>query len=350
MSLDVRTNFGGLVLRSPIIVGACPLTASFQNRLALESAGAGAIVLPSLFEEHLVAWKRDNGAELDRREQQRLSRIDGPSRAGLLADVDRYLETFAGARAGSDVPLLASLSGDCASDWGHLTDLLQQAGAEAIEMNLHHRSRAGEYEPGDAEEAVVNLVKTLAGTLDIPLFLKLHREYTSVSYLARRLSSGVQGLVLYGRDPEIDISLHSFRLESAGRRYRPSSLSPVLRELLRVYGHCPAMPLTGCGGISTPEDVIKVLLAGADAAAVVSAIYREGPEVIANMVAGLRQFLNSHGLSSLEQLRARRPLEFCSDRERVLEFDNRTSEFASRNQPHDRLTVKADRWGHVLSV
>lgn len=348
MTLDLSTNFGGLKLRSPIIVGSCPLTANTENRIAMESAGAGAVVLPSLLEEHVIAWRIRKGGTATEREQLLLDRLTSMTRDALVPNVESYLSMLNRASVQSNIPVIASLHGGTDGDWLDFAGELQDTGADALELNVHHRPDNSYNDPRELEDQVVELVKTIRASISAPLFLKLHREYTAVSHLARRLVSGVQGLVLYARDPEIDIALDSFKLEINWGLSEPSSISSTLRALLSVYSHCPAMPLAGNGGIGRPKDVIKTLLAGADAAVIVSAIYREGPDVIRTMLDGLRQFMESQRIRSLDELRSKRPMEFSSEEDRLNTIEGLSLKPASTGIAEGEHVIRGDKWGHPV--
>lgn len=348
MSLDLTTNYGGLQLRSPIIVGSCPMTANTQNRIAMESAGVGAIVLPSLFEEHVIAWKLKDGGEATERERRLIDRVNRLTRNTLIPDVETYLSVLNRASVQSTVPVIASLNGQSDSDWLDFAGELQATGARAIELNIHHRPVGLHDDPRDVEDQVIEVVRTLHESISVPLFLKLHREYTSIPHLARRLVSGVQGLVLFARDPEIDISLDDCNLKTNWGLTMPGSISPTLQALMSVYGQCPAMPLAGNGGIAHPEDVIKVLLAGADAAMIVSAVFREGPDVIRTMLDGLTQYMECNGLSSLNELQSRRPLEFDRDEDRLRLIHGLTSSSIESGNQSCENNIRSDKWGHPV--
>ncbi|WP_442505424.1 dihydroorotate dehydrogenase [Novipirellula sp. SH528] len=349
MTLDLSTNFGGLKLRSPIIVGSCPLTANTQNRIAMESAGAGAVVLPSLFEEHVIAWRIRNGDSATQREKRLLDGTTGMTRKALVPCVETYLAMLNRASVQSNIPVIASLHGGTDGNWLDFAGELQDTGADAIELNVHHRPDSDYDEPRELEDQVVELVRTIRASISVPLFLKLHREYTAVSHLARRLVSGVQGLVLYARDPEINIALDSFKLQTTWGLSVPGVISPTLRALMSVYGHCPAMPLAGNGGIGRPEDVIKTLLAGADAAMVVSAVYREGPDIIRTMLDGLTQFMECHRIGSLNELQAKRPMEFSSEEDRRNTIEGLSPRPGSIGIANGEHVIRSDKWGHPVA-
>jgi len=317
MSLDLSTNFGGLVLRSPIMVAACPLTANVQNRIAMESAGVGAMVLPSLFEEQVVAWKAKHSGVVTPREQRVLDHAEGVTRNSAIPDAQTYLAMVNCASVQSSVPIIASLNGQTDGDWLDFAGELQEAGADAIEFSVHHRPLNQYDDPREIETEVADFARRIDASITVPLFLKLHREYTSVSHLARRLVSGCQGLVLFARDPEIDISLDDCSVQTSWQLSQSGFLSPMIRALMSVYGSCPSMPLVGSGGIGSSQDLIKVLLGGADAAMVCSAVYREGPDVIRKMLDGLTRFMEHNRIRTLNELQAKRPLEFSGEQDRM---------------------------------
>ncbi len=350
MAIDLSTNFGGLQLRSPIIVGACPLTANTQNRIAMESAGAGAMVLPSLFEEHVIAWKVRKGSQVSEREQQLLSRVTQATRDTLIPNIETYLSILNRAQVLSNIPIIASLHGGTDGDWLDFAGELQDTGASAIVLNVHHNSNVAGEKSLDMEDTVIELAKTINESITVPLFLKLHPEYTSIRHLAQRLQSGVQGLILLARDPETDIALDSFQVRNTWGLTVPGSISQTLSALMSVYSQCPSMPLAGNGGIARPEDFIKVLLGGADAAVIVSAIYRDGPDVIRMMLDGLRNFMERQGMSSLDELRAKRPRPLSHEEIRLNTIEGLAASPSISGINASEHVIQCDQWGHPLTA
>ena len=317
MSFDISTNFGGLLLPSPVIVGSCPLTASMPNRIAMEAAGAGAVVLPSLFEEQVVAWKVNRGGRASDRERRLLELTNSATRRSLIPDAETYLSLVNRAAVQSSIPVIASLNGHTDGDWVDFAGELQEAGADAIEFCIHHRPHYQYNDPREIECEVLEFVRKIDESISVPLFMKLHREYTSLCHLARKLLSGTQGLILFARDPEIDITLDDCQIRTRWQLSSGGSLSPLIRSLMSVYGYCPAMPLAGSGGVGCSQDLIKVLLSGGNVAMVVSAVYREGPDVIRTMLDGLVKFMECNHLHSLNEMQSKRPLEFSSEEDRL---------------------------------
>jgi dihydroorotate dehydrogenase (fumarate) len=346
MDVDLTTHFGGLKLRSPVVVGACPLTADEQTRLAIASCGAGAIVLPSLFEEQVILWDGQHGRTLTPRDQQLM--FHAPHRAAdeSRQSVESYLEMVHQASEQAPIPIIASLNGESGGHWQDVARELQQAGAAAIELNVHHTLPLELTGPRDVEDSIVDMVSKIDQAISIPLFLKLGRDYTRLSHLAQRLLSGAQGLVLYSRAPQVDICLDSLQLKPMWGLTPAGSITDSLESIMRVHGYCPAMPLAAGGGIGSPGDMIKALLAGADAAVVTSAIYREGPDVIRTLNDGLMVFMQQHRMLSIHDLQLRRPLEFSTEQERYEYVQALTSRLGANAILSNQPVLHGDRWGH----
>ncbi len=348
MNAQLSTNYGGLALSSPVVVGACPLTAQPSMRFAIASAGAGAIVLPSLFEEEILLSHQKSGFSLDDRESE-LARIalDCPSDYGF-SDPERYLNLVQQACGDSPIPVIASLNGSTASRWVDFAGKLQQAGAAGIELHIHRAPPHCYSNAREVEDAIVEAVQTLDQNVSIPVFVKLGREYTSLSHLAARLLSGTQGMVLHGRVPDTDISLDDLQLCTRWRMSPPGSITENLASIMRVHAYCPAMSLAASGGISSSSDVIKVLLAGADVAMVTSSIYREGPNVIRNYLDGLRVFLQRHQIPSVRELRQRRPIPFSDEQQRRDYRNALASRLSGEDVQASAPTMTGDRFGHPV--
>ncbi len=350
MSIDLTTCYGGLKLRSPMVVGACPITSQDSMRLAIETSGAGAIVLPSLFEEQVLLWNDTHGHLLTRREQEVIERSRRMGGDTKFEDSDSYLAMVSRASNQMSIPVIASLNGENANIWLNFASELQGAGASGIELNLHHPP-PGEYDgPREIEDDIVEAVGKISDAISIPLFLKLGREYTSISHLAVRLLARVQGLVLFGRSPEIDISLDTLTLTTDWLLTPSGNITRLLESLMQVHTFCPSMPIAACGGVSSASDVIKVLLSGADIAMVSSAVYREGPDIIRTMLDGLIVFMERHSLRSIQELQCSRPRKFSSEEERLDYIQALSSRVGP--QPHQPIqrTMQGDRWGHPAAL
>ncbi len=350
MSIDLSTNYGGLQLSSPIVVGACPLTADEQTRVALVSAGAGAIVLPSLFEEQVIRWSQKIGRTLTQREQDMLGSADLTQAENSGHDAEAYLAAVNRSSSQLSVPVIASLNGFAIGGWVDFAGELQEAGAHGIELNIYPPLPKLHNGPRAIEDEIVELVREVDAAITIPLFIKLGRDYTSLPHLACRLLSGVQGLVLFGRSPDVDICLDTLKLNTNWGLTAPGLITQSLARIMQVHAYCPAMSIAACGGIGTPEHVVKALLAGADVAMVTSAVYRDGPDVLRILTDGLREFMNKHRLTSIRELQLQRPLEFAKEEDRAAYMAALTARFKAE-QTHNRAgTSHGDKYGHPSTL
>lgn len=347
MNMDLSANYGGLVLRSPIVVGACPISVDESTRISLEDAGAGAIVLPSLFEEQVIRWSQKIGQRLSQAEQELLQRSERIRTVAACENAEDYLALVNRASSQLNIPVIASLNGYTVNRWLDFAAELQEAGAEAIELNVHRPANRAIAGAEDLEDEIAAAVVEIKRSISVPLFLKIERDYVNIPHLARRVCSGAAGLVLYGRKPDVDICLDSLRLNMTWRLTTPGRTVKLIAPLMQAHGSCPALSIAASGGIASGEDVIKVLLAGADVAMVTSEIYRGGPDVIRTLLDGLTVFLEKHHFRSLRELQLHRPIEFASDEERTAYMEALSGRLYESHTPATEVTVTGDRWGHM---
>ncbi|TWU22285.1 dihydroorotate dehydrogenase 2 [Novipirellula galeiformis] len=317
MKIDLSTAYGGLILDSPIVVGASPMVSDEQTRSSLEAAGAGAVVLPSVFEEQVIRWTQKMGRPITEREQALLARSERFRIRSAGEGAEDYLALVERASSQLSIPVIASLNGYSANGWLDFAGELEQAGAAGVELNVYHAPVSDYRGSGEIEDSIVAAVGEVNEAISIPLFIKFERVGVSLPHLARRVCSGANGFVVYGRGPDTDICLESLKLKSFWSLTAPGSAIQLLNPIMRVHATCPAMSIAASGGIASCEDVIKVLLAGADVAMITSELYRSGPTTIRTLIDGLVAFLQRHHFKSLRDLQLHRPLEFANDQERV---------------------------------
>lgn len=366
MSLDLSVNYGGLILHSPIVVGSCPMTVDDQTRLSLESAGAGAIVLPSIFEEQVSVWNNSSAEVSSRQEHQHRLRtkVDTMDAKSYLALVNRSSNQLA-------IPVIASINGGATECCVDFAGELQEAGAAGIELNIHCGDDREFKGSGEIEDSLLSSMEAYSQSISVPLFAKLDHSGVSLPHFARRCCSGVAGIVLHGRSPEVDICLDTLGLCSKWNLTPPSTSIGLIEPIMRLHSHCPAMSIAASGGIATCEGVAKVLLAGADVAMITSELYRSGPDSIRTIIDGLIVFLERHHFSSLRELQMERPIEFACDEARSLYVSalsnrlhapsqsgrNRGNASAERTRPEPSYQEpcyrelghqECDRWGHLI--
>lgn len=348
MSFDLSTRYGSLVLKSPVIVGACPLSAEELIRVSMVNAGAGAIVLPSVFEEQVILWNDEHGHSMgdSPREARILERARRLQLDATCADADAYLNLVRLASSHTPIPVIASLNGECSENWWEFAAELENAGVDAVEWFIRHPHPSEYRDPREVEDAIVATARKLNERLTIPLFIKLSRNYTSIAHLARRLLTNAQGMVLFGRSPTVDIQLDSFQLATSWGLTTAGSIAKSLESIMRVHDYCPEMSLAGSGGIGNSCDLIKVLLAGADVAMVSSAIYRDGTTVIGTLLEGLINFMERHHIKSLTDLKSMRPVVSASDADRLDHIKAFSTRFETDEICRSGHVTECDRWGH----
>jgi dihydroorotate dehydrogenase (fumarate) len=288
---DLRTRYLGLELRSPLVASASPLTGSLDGLARLEAAGAGAVVLPSLFEE-----------ELDE-QPGRAAAPPAAAQAGYGAGPAAYLALVSQAKAALSVPVIASLNGVSRSGWVRYATRMEQAGADAVELNIYYVSSRPGRSGSEIEWHYLDVVRAVRRAIRIPLAVKLSPYFSSLANMAGQLAeAGANGLVLFNRFYQPDVNIEA--LEVAPRLELSSSVE--LRLPLRwvaILHRRFGVSLAASTGVHTAEDVVKTLLAGADVAMTTSALLRHGPDHLRLLESGLRDWMDRHRYETVDQLR-----------------------------------------------
>jgi dihydroorotate dehydrogenase (fumarate) len=302
---DLRTRYLGLELPNPLVASSSPLTGTLDGLRRLEAAGAGAVVLPSLFEEDLAEEMRE--VEGPQATGAIGARVDAgrPTQAGYGAGPAAYLSLLEQAKAILQVPVIASLNGVSHTGWVRYAARLEQAGADALELNIYYVSSRPGLSSGEVEWHYLDVVRAVRQAAGIPLAVKLSPYFSSLVNMAGQLvEAGANGLVLFNRfyQPDLDIEtlqvVPSLELSTSVELRLPLRWIAILH---RRYG----LSLAASTGVHTAEDVAKVLLAGGDVAMMTSALLRNGPDHLRTVEVHLRDWMDRHGYETVEQLRGR---------------------------------------------
>jgi dihydroorotate dehydrogenase (fumarate) len=303
--IDLSTNYLGLRLRSPIVASASPLTGEIGSLRALDAAGVGAVVLPSLFEEQIL----HDSYEVDRAlEAGAWANAEAPF--GYLPELEdyntgpvRYLRLVEEAKRRLDVPVIASLNGYTAGGWTSYARLIAEAGADAIELNLY-RVNADPTVPARAVEADnAEIVASVRESVRIPIAVKLSPFFTSLAHLLVALAeAGADGFVLFNRFYQPDIDLETLDVVPHLVLSDSDELRLPLRWIAMLHGRVEGS-LAATTGVHTVRDVVKVLLAGADVAMMTSAILRHGPDHVTAITDELRWWMLERDYGSVEQMK-----------------------------------------------
>ena len=298
---ELETRYLGLELRSPLVASASPLTGRLEDLRRLEAAGAAAVVLPSLFQEQLAAPVPTPPASAGRAAAAAVELDLRDYNAGPLG----YLRLIEQAKATLGIPVIASLNGIEAGSWVEHAGVLEQAGADALELNIYdvsaHPGRSG----AQVEWRYLDLVRAIRRQLGIPLAVKLSPWFSAVANFAGQLvEAGAQGLVLFNRFYQPDLDPETFEVTPQLSLSTSEELRLPLRWIGILAGRLPCS-LGATTGIHTATDVVKVLAAGADVAMTTSALLRHGPEHLATLEAELGAWLDSHQFAAVSELRGR---------------------------------------------
>ena len=307
MSIDLRTDYLGLTLPSPIMASSSPDTGHLDRRVAAFEAGAGAVVLPSIFEEEVEAEEMAHHAGLEFGSGVFGEAADGylPEPVGYEPSIDRQMKHLAAAVEAVDVPVIGSLNGVSDGGWIRYATKLVDAGAAAIELNLY-RMTADAHETGSSVEAgYLSLVEAVRAAVEVPLAVKIGPWFSSVPSMARRFSeAGADGLVLFNRFYQPDLDLDELAPVPLLELSHSWELRPLLRWLAIVRPVVAEQTsLAATSGIGSGADVVKALMVGADIAMMTSALLRHGAGHVGRVEAELVGWLSENDYESVDQLR-----------------------------------------------
>lgn len=302
--IDAAVDWLGLTLRSPIIVGACPLSDDLEALHACVSAGAGAVVMRSLFEEQLIAEQMAAHRFIDSRvNTDAEARSFFPESGVFSMNSQSYLARLEVLRGELDVPVIASLNGISPGGWTAHAAELEQAGASAIELNLYDVA-TGVTETGmSLEERQLNVVRSVVQRVKVPVSVKLSPFYSSLPAFVDTLQhTGAHGLVLFNRFYQPDIDLNALTLRRDITLSSSYELPLRLHALAVLFGNT-GLDLSASGGVHYGDDAAKAILCGAKTVQVVSAILRNGPEAIRSIKDALLHRLSTMGYQTVSEAR-----------------------------------------------
>lgn len=314
--MNLATSYLGLELAHPFIAGASPMSARLDAVKRLEDAGCAAIVLHSLFEEQITmaaTGRIHHRDPLDEEFAESLSAFPAPGEYPF--EPAAYLDHLQRVKAAVAVPVVASLNGTTPESWARQAIGIQQAGADALELNMYQVITDLDASGLAVETRLRDLILELKRVLRIPVAVKLGPFFTAFGSVARQLDeAGADGLVIFNRFYQPDIDIRTMTVVPTLELSRSSELLLRLRWLAILHQRIEAN-LAVSGGIETPNDGIKALLAGADAVQMVSAILRHGPAYFKTMREGLERWMEWHRFTSIEEFRGRLSLRRVDDPE-----------------------------------
>ncbi|MGE0041971.1 MAG: dihydroorotate dehydrogenase-like protein [Vicinamibacterales bacterium] len=301
---DLRTRYLGLELAHPVVASASPISKSLDGIRRLEDGGVSAIVMFSLFEEQIRA---------DTAAIERLAAVGAesvgeaagyfPPMDGLRVGPDNYLELIRRAKAAVDVPVIASLNGVTPEGWADYAADMAAAGADAIELNVYYIPSAESASAREVEDRYVSITRRVVGAVSVPVAVKLSPYFSAPGEMAARLvDAGASGLVLFNRFYQPDFDLEQLEVTPSLELSTPAEQRLPLLWIAVLHGRLRAS-LAATTGVETAEQVVKYVLAGADAVMTTSALLRHGPGHARQLVEGLNDWIDRRGAHALAVVR-----------------------------------------------
>ncbi|MBK1644822.1 dihydroorotate dehydrogenase [Thiocapsa imhoffii] len=306
--MDLTTNYLGLTIKNPLVPSASPLSKSIELSRELEDNGAAAIIMWSLFEEAVTAETESMVRFLQDQETGFAEAGNGflPDHQDFTGALDRYLENIRKLKEALDIPVIASLNGVTPSGWISHATALQQAGADALELNVYYVAGDISQTGLQVEERYLTLLRELRRHVQIPINMKLSSSFSSVGHFVGQIGeAGANGVALFNRFYQPDINIDSLRLQSSLHPSTSADALLAMRWIALIYGRYDGLSLGATGGIHTPTDAIKLLLAGADVVHLCSALLRKGPGHLALVLRGITNWMEEQGFETVDEFRGR---------------------------------------------
>ncbi len=312
--MNLQTSYMGLKLRTPLVVSASPLSQSIANIQRMEDAGASAIVLHSLFEEQIhnesleLHWHLTQGTDSH---PEAMTYFPDPQE--LRAGPEGYLTHIARAKRAVTTPVIASLNGSTPTGWTGFAKRIEEAGADALEVNLYHIPTDMDLTGALLEEQYLEVFRAVRAEVSIPVAVKLSPFFTNFANMARRFDeAGANGLVLFNRFYQPDIELESLEVTPSVSYSTPMSMRIPMRWIAILHGRVHAS-LAATSGVHRGTDALKMLMAGADATMLCSVLMRHGIDHIRVIEREMERWLVEHDYESVHQLKGSLSHKNCPD-------------------------------------
>jgi len=302
--MDLSTTYLGLKLKNPIVPSAGPLSHTLDSMKRLEDAGAAAIVMYSLFEEQIT----HEAAELDHylsygTESFAESLTYFPEANEYNLGPEEYIELLHSAKGSLEIPVIGSLNGISTGGWIEYAKKIEEAGADALELNVYYIPTDPKLVSQDVEERYLEVLLAVKRTVKIPVAMKLSPYFSSMANMAQRLdTAGANGLVLFNRFYQPDIDLETLEVKPNVILSSPQALRLPLRWIAILYGRLKAS-LAATSGVHRAEDVVKLMMAGADVTMMCSALLKNGAQHVRQVLSDLDQWMLEHEYISVKQMK-----------------------------------------------
>ena len=312
--MNLTTTYLGFKLRTPLVPSASPLSEKLDHIKRMEEAGAAAIVFHSLFEEQVRRDRHDLHYYLEQgTESYAESLTYFPQRENFKVGPEAYLDHIAAAKAAVHIPIIGSLNGTTFGGWTKYAKRIEEAGADALELNIYNVPNEPDRSAEDIENEYLTILASIKAQVNIPVAVKLSPYFTNFAHFARRADShGADALVLFNRFYQPDIELETLEISPNILLSTPMAMRLPMRWIAILYGRIGAN-LAATSGIHRATDALKMLMAGADVTMLCSALLRRGIEHIKVIEREIREWMEEHGYESVEQLKGSMSQKNCPD-------------------------------------
>lgn len=312
--MDLTTTYMGMQLKSPLVPSASPLSQKIDNIRRMEDAGAAAVVLFSLFEEQISQEARELDYYLSAGTESFAESLTYfPKEEDFILGPDEYLEHIRKAKQAVRIPIIASLNGVSAGGWIDYARKIEAAGADALELNIYYIPTDPNLSSAEIEDIYLNDLRTVKSSVKIPVAMKLSPYFSGMANMARRLDeAGADALVLFNRFYQPDIDLENLEVVPNVLLSTPQSMRLPLRWIAILYGRVKAS-LAATSGIHSAEDVIKMLMVGADVTMLASTLLKNGIGRLTKILEDMKVWMEEHEYVSVKQMQGSISQKSCAE-------------------------------------
>ncbi|MCU0787893.1 MAG: dihydroorotate dehydrogenase-like protein [Verrucomicrobia bacterium] len=312
--MDLSTTYLGLKLRTPLVPSASPLSEELDNIKLMEDSGASAVVLYSLFEEQLRRDRLELNQHLEHGTEsfaEALTYFPEPDEFTL--GPEEYLKHISAAKQAVNLPIIASLNGSSVGGWTEYARLIEDAGADALELNIYYIPTDPTLGSTEVEDTYIEILKAVKAVVKIPVAVKLSPFFSSFANMAQRLDvAGANGLVLFNRFYQPDVNLETLEINPNILLSTPMAMRVPLRWVAILHGRIKAS-IAATSGVHRASDALKMLMAGADVTMLCSVLIRHGIKQIGEIEKEMANWLEEHEYESVEQLKGSLSQKNCED-------------------------------------
>lgn len=313
--MDLTTTYLGLKLRSPLIVGAAAqLSENIDNIKRMEDAGAAAVILHSVFEEQIIQEQYELHHHLEYGTHSFAEALTYfPEPDIFHTGPEEYLKQIRQAKEMVKIPIIASLNGSTLGGWTDYARQIEQAGADALELNIYYVPTDFDLTASQVEANYIEILRSVKSAVTIPVTIKLSPYFSNMANMAKQLTeAGANGLVLFNRFYQPDINIEALEVEPNVLLSTPQAMRLPMRWIAILYGRLN-VDLAATSGIHKPQDVLKMLMAGANVTLLVSVLLRHGIEHIKVIEEGVRQWMEEYEYESVKQMQGSMSQINCPD-------------------------------------